>query len=122
VKIRARPRQLPDGGWLQAVLRRNVPAGYCADHVDKPHATMAKAEGCWRDYLVGETLQLTRPDGEPLTRGDSGPCKACGTETNGTVVINGYPRDHWCPTTCATAENVAKWWNAVTAAMLAEAS
>jgi hypothetical protein len=35
----------------------------------------------------------------------------CGQETNGTVVINGYPRDFWCPED-ATAENVTRWWNA----------
>jgi hypothetical protein len=105
VKIRARPRQLPGGGWLQVTLRGRTPAGYCADHADAPHATAEEADACWRKYLLERTLRLD------ARRGDSGPCKVCGTETGGTVVINGYPRDHWCPS-CATVENVAQWWYA----------
>lgn len=106
MKTRARPRQLPSGGWLQVTLRSKTVVGYCADHADSPHATADEADACWRKYLLEKTLVLA------ATRGDAGPCKVCAKETNGTVVINGYPRDSWCPSPCATVENVAAWWNA----------
>lgn len=113
MKTRARPRQLADGRWLQAVLRgrstvgRAASAGYCADHADTPHATAAAADACWRKYLLEQTLRL---DG---TRDDArrGPCKVCGVITNRTIVINGYPRDHWCDEH-RTVELVTAWWNA----------
>jgi hypothetical protein len=105
MKTRARPRELAGGGWLQATLRRGVPAGYCADHADKPHATADEADACWRKYLVEQTLRLDgRTDGP-------GPCKVCGEMTTATVVINGYPRDWWCDEH-RTAERVTQWWNA----------
>jgi hypothetical protein len=106
---RNRPRSHEvDGGWLTGTARGAyvVPAGYCADHGDTPHATAEEAYQCYRRYLVERTLRLD------VTRAQSGPCKVCGRETNGTVVINGQPRDNWCPSTCATVENVAAWWNA----------
>ncbi len=106
---RMRPRSHEvDGGWLTGTPRGAFisPAGYCADHAEAPHATAAEAYQCYRAYLVDKTLRLG------ATRSEPGPCKVCGTETNGTVVINGYPRDHWCDRH-ATAEDVARWWHAM---------
>ena len=114
MKTRARPRQLPDGGWLQVTIRTRAaqPAGYCTGHADKPHATAAEADGCWRKYLLEQTLKLD------ATRGEQGKCIApsgCETETNRTVVINGYPRGYWCDEH-RNAAVTAQWWNAPRAA------
>ena len=104
---RSRPRSHQvDGGWITGTPRGAfiAPAGYCADHTEIPHVTAEDAYQCWRRYLVEQTLKLD------ATRAEPGPCKICGQETNGTVVINWQPRDHWCPS-CATVENVTRWWN-----------
>jgi hypothetical protein len=114
VKTRARPRELPGGGWIHVDIRRRSPAGYCTDHTSAPHLSAAQSEACWRSYLLNETLRLN------VARAESGPCKACGKPTNLTVVINGYPRDHWCKKH-QTSKAVAEWWNAATAAILLRA-
>jgi len=105
---RNRPRSHPvDGGWLTGTPAGSYlrPSGYCGNHADSPHATADEAYQCYRKYLVEQTLRL---DGR---RGTPGPCKVCGRETSRTVVINGYPRDHWCDEH-ATVEDVTRWWNA----------
>jgi len=102
-----RPRSYEvDGGWLTGTARGAfiVPAGYCSGHPDTLHATADEAYQCYRKYLVERTLKL---DGR---RGAPGPCTACGTSTDRTVVINGQPRDWWCGEH-ATAEDVTAWWN-----------
>ena len=116
-KVRARPRQLPGGGWIQVIVRGRstagtVPAGYCAGHAGRPHATAEAADACWRKYLVERTLKLD------CTRAAPGTCIApggCETVTNRTVVINGYPRGHWCDEH-RTTQVITRWWNAATAA------
>ena len=107
MKVRARPRKVP-GGWAQVHLRTGRRVGYCAAHTGPPHATADEAAACWRKYLLEQTLSLNG------TRAAPGPCKVCGTMTNRTVVINGYPRDHWCDEH-RTVERVTAWWNAATA-------
>jgi hypothetical protein len=108
MKTRARPRELAGGGWLQAILRRGVPAGYCASHTDKPHATADEANACWRKYLIEQTLRL---DGRTAAPEKCLAPPGCETLTDRVPVINGYPRWPLCDEH-RTAEVVAELWNA----------
>ena len=73
------PRQHKDGGWHYTQMNdgRVWPIGYCAQHA--LHATEDEARRCYRDYELGEMLDLDR------TLGAYNPCEApqgCETLTN----------------------------------------
>ncbi len=105
--MKTRPRQLPDGGWLQVHLPSGAAAGYCAGHPAEPHATPEEAGQCYRKYLIEQTLNLD------CTRPGSGRCSAsgCKTVTRRTAVIDGQPHGYWCDRH-RNRKTVTKWWNA----------